>query len=144
MRRRKSPPRSSDDEPRSRHPRLVREVVRPPLPGRVFGRRPALCLLAVEQAAIRPRRRCDPRRRGQAMALEDRDPHTGYLTTGHEWNGITELNTPVPRIVYFFLIATALFAVVYWILMPAWPLGSTYTKGLLGIDQRTSVAAALK
>jgi cytochrome c oxidase cbb3-type subunit III len=78
------------------------------------------------------------------MALEDRDAHTGYLTTGHEWNGITELNTPVPRVVYFFLILTALFAVVYWILMPAWPLGSTYTKGLLGIDQRTSVAAALK
>jgi len=78
------------------------------------------------------------------MALEVRDPHTGYLTTGHEWNGITELNTPVPRVVYFFLILTALFAVVYWILMPAWPLGSTYTKGLLGIDQRTSVAASLK
>jgi len=78
------------------------------------------------------------------MALENRDPHSGYLTTGHEWNGITELNTPVPRVVYFFLIVTALFAVVYWILMPAWPLGSTYTKGLLGIDQRTSVAASLK
>jgi len=78
------------------------------------------------------------------MALESRDPHSGYLTTGHEWNGITELNTPVPRVVYFFLIATALFAVVYWILMPAWPLGSTYTKGLLGIDQRTSVAASLR
>ena len=40
------------------------------------------------------------------MAVEERDPHTGYLTTGHEWNGIKELNTPVPRLVYFFLIAT--------------------------------------
>ena len=39
------------------------------------------------------------------MAVEERDPHTGYLTTGHEWNGIKELNTPVPRAVYFFLIA---------------------------------------
>jgi cytochrome c oxidase cbb3-type subunit 3 len=78
------------------------------------------------------------------MAVEERDPHTGYLTTGHEWNGITELNTPVPRAVYVFLTAAALFAVVYWILMPAWPLGSTYTKGLLGIDQRTSVAASLQ
>jgi hypothetical protein len=27
------------------------------------------------------------------MALEERDPHTGYTTTGHEWNGIKELNT---------------------------------------------------
>ena len=26
-----------------------------------------------------------------------RDSLSGYLTTGHEWNGITELNTPVPR-----------------------------------------------
>ena len=44
------------------------------------------------------------------MAVEERDPHTGYMTTGHEWNGIKELNTPVPRPVYFFLIVTALFA----------------------------------
>jgi cytochrome c oxidase cbb3-type subunit 3 len=69
-----------------------------------------------------------------------RDPVTGRLTTGHEWNGIEELDTPVPRVVLFFLAAGALFAVVYWILMPAWPLGATYTKGLLGIDQRQVVA----
>ena len=78
------------------------------------------------------------------MAVEERDPYTGYMTTGHEWNGIKELNTPVPRPVYFFLIVTALFAVIYWILMPAWPLGVTYTKGLLGIDQRNTVAESLK
>ena len=78
------------------------------------------------------------------MAVEERDPHTGYMTTGHEWNGITELNTPVPRAVYFFLIVTALFAVVYWLLMPAWPLWSTYTRGLLGSDQRIVVAESLQ
>lgn len=78
------------------------------------------------------------------MAVEERDPHTGYLTTGHEWNGIKELNTPVPRPVYFFLVATALFAITYWVLMPAWPIGVTYTKGLLGIDQRKSVNESLK
>lgn len=78
------------------------------------------------------------------MAVEERDPKTGYLTTGHEWNGIKELNTPVPRAVYFFLIVTALFAIGYWILMPAWPIGSTYTKGLLHRDQRTTVAESLK
>ena len=78
------------------------------------------------------------------MAVEERDPHSGYLTTGHEWNGIKELNTPVPRAVYFFLVVTALFAVGYWILMPTWPLGSTYTKGLLGIDQRAIVSESLK
>lgn len=78
------------------------------------------------------------------MAVKERDPKTGYLTTGHEWNGIKELNTPVPRAVYVFLIATALFAIGYWILMPAWPIGSTYTKGLLHRDQRTTVAESLK
>jgi cytochrome c oxidase cbb3-type subunit 3 len=78
------------------------------------------------------------------MAIEERDPHTGYLTTGHEWNGIKELNTPVPRAIYFFLIVTALFAFGYWLLMPAWPLGWTYTKGLLGIDQRAIVSRSLE
>src|SRR5262249_958818 len=71
-------------------------------------------------------------------------PHTGYLTTGHEWNGITELNTPVPRAVYFFLILSFVFSLGYWVLMPAWPIGVTYTKGLLGLDQRDSVRASLK
>jgi cytochrome c oxidase cbb3-type subunit 3 len=78
------------------------------------------------------------------MTVADRDPITGHRTTGHEWNGIEELNTPVPRAVYVFLSMTAAFAVVYWLLMPAWPLGTTYTKGFLGIDQRTSVAEDLR
>ena len=73
------------------------------------------------------------------MADATRDPVTGQMTTGHEWNGIEELDTPIPFVVRFFLTATILFAVVYWILMPAWPLGVTYTKGLLGIDQREIV-----
>lgn len=78
------------------------------------------------------------------MSIGERDPHTGHMMTGHEWNGIKELNTPVPKAVYVFLAAAFLFGVVYWVLMPAWPLGVTYTKGLLGIDQRTTVAAKLE
>lgn len=78
------------------------------------------------------------------MSVKERDPHTGYLTTGHEWNGIKELNTPVPRPIYWFLAATVVFAVGYWILMPAWPTGVSYTKGLLGVDQRAIVAEKLK
>ncbi|MEC4590143.1 MULTISPECIES: cytochrome-c oxidase, cbb3-type subunit III [Nitrospirillum] len=73
-----------------------------------------------------------------------RDPHTGHMTTGHEWNGITELNTPVPKPVWFFLTIAFLFGVGYWILMPAWPLGHTYTKGLLGVDQRRTVEHKLQ
>ncbi|QPC95239.1 cytochrome-c oxidase, cbb3-type subunit III [Mesorhizobium sp. INR15] len=76
--------------------------------------------------------------------MGERDPVTGQVTTGHEWNGIKELYTPVPRIVFFFLAVTILFAVCYWVLMPAWPLGRTYTKGLLGVDQKTSVDRLVK
>ncbi|MEP9398825.1 cytochrome-c oxidase, cbb3-type subunit III [Mesorhizobium sp. KR2-14] len=74
----------------------------------------------------------------------ERDPVTGRMTTGHDWNGITELNTPVPRVVIFFLVVTTIFSIVYWILMPSWPLGSTYTKGLLGIDQKHVVQTQLE
>ncbi len=78
------------------------------------------------------------------MAVGERDPYTGHLTTGHEWNGIKELNAPVPRPVYFFLVVTALFALGYWVLMPSWPLGTTYFKGLLGSDQRAVVRQSLQ
>ena len=78
------------------------------------------------------------------MATERHDPATGRTTTGHEWNGIEELETPIPRVVIFFLVVTTLFAIGYWVLMPAWPLGVTYTKGLLGIDQRAVVTKQVK
>lgn len=77
------------------------------------------------------------------MAVEERDPHSGHMTTGHDWNGIKELNRPVPKIIWWFLGATVLFAVVWWVLMPTWPLGATYTRGLLGVDQRTTVTQRL-
>lgn len=68
-----------------------------------------------------------------------RDPVTGQTTTGHDWNGIQELNTPVPRVVLFFLGLAFIFSVICWLLYPTFPLVSTYTKGLLGIDQRQQV-----
>ena len=77
------------------------------------------------------------------MALE-RDPKSGYLTTGHEWNGIKELNTPVPWLVFFFFIVTFVYSLGYWVLMPAWPVGATYTRGLLGLDQRDIVTQSVK
>lgn len=77
------------------------------------------------------------------MSVEERDLVSGYLTTGHDWNGIKELNSPVPRIVFAFMLVTHLYALVAWFLLPAWPLGQTFTKGLLGIDQKTAVAADL-
>ena len=78
------------------------------------------------------------------MSVEERDPLTGHQTTGHEWNGITELNTRVPRAVWWAIGITHVWALVMWILLPTWPLVTTYTKGLLGIDQRELVAGELE
>jgi len=77
------------------------------------------------------------------MAIDERDPVSGHKTTGHEWNGIKELDTPVPRGILIFLIVTHIFAVLWWILMPTWPFGTTYTKGLLQTDQRKTVEEQL-
>ncbi len=77
------------------------------------------------------------------MSVEERDPVSGYLTTGHDWNGIKELNSPVPQIVFAFMVVTHLYALVAWFLLPTWPLGQTFTKGMLGIDQKTAVTADL-
>lgn len=64
------------------------------------------------------------------------DPVSGYDTTGHDWNGIKELNTPFPRLVIWALVLTFLYSVVAWVLLPAWPTGRDYTRGLLGLDQQ--------
>lgn len=74
------------------------------------------------------------------MSVGERDDHTGHLTTGHEWNGIKELNTRVPRIVWVCLLGTFLYSVVYWLLMPAWPLGDHATRGILDYREQDVVA----
>ncbi len=63
-----------------------------------------------------------------------------YETTGHEWDGIAEYNKPLPRWWLTVLYACIVWALAYWLAMPALPLASGYTKGLLGYSQRTSVA----
>lgn len=78
------------------------------------------------------------------MEVKEVDPVSGRKTTGHIWNGIRELDTPIPRGVLLFLIATHIFAALWWVLLPTWPLGRTYTKGILGLDQKTTVEAAVK
>jgi cytochrome c oxidase cbb3-type subunit 3 len=72
------------------------------------------------------------------------DPVTGYETTGHDWAGITELNTPVSKFVTVSLALTFAYSVVAWILLPAWPLGRDYTRGLLGLDQTEIAVVGLR
>lgn len=57
-------------------------------------------------------------------------------TTGHSWDGIEEYERATPRWWLYVLWATVVWAVGYWVLMPAWPLVDGYTKGLLGYSQR--------
>lgn len=73
------------------------------------------------------------------MDVGERDPVTGRTTTGHDWNGIKELNTPIPRVVIAALVIGILIAIACWVLLPTFPLGRTYTPGVLGVDQRTTV-----
>lgn len=75
------------------------------------------------------------------MSVKERDPLTGHMTTGHVWDGIIELNTRVPRAVWFFVIVSHVWALIAWILLPAWPIWGTFTPGILGIDQRDQVRA---
>jgi cytochrome c oxidase cbb3-type subunit 3 len=53
-------------------------------------------------------------------------------TTGHAWDGdLQEFNNPLPNWWLWSFYATVVFAVIYWILYPAWPMGDSYTKGVL-------------
>lgn len=71
----------------------------------------------------------------------ERDDHSGTETTGHEWDGIKELDTPLPRWWLYIFYASILTAVIYWVLMPAWPLANGYTHGILNWSDRRNVAA---
>jgi cytochrome c oxidase cbb3-type subunit 3 len=77
------------------------------------------------------------------MAKEEIDSFTGTTTTGHEWDGIKELNTPLPRWWLWVFYATIIWSIAYWIVYPAWPLVSGYTRGVFGYSSRADVATAL-
>jgi len=67
------------------------------------------------------------------------DALTGTETTGHEWDGIKELNTPMPRWWLWTFYATIVFSVGYMVLYPAWPLISGATSGVLGYSSRANL-----
>jgi cytochrome c oxidase cbb3-type subunit 3 len=73
----------------------------------------------------------------------DIDHVSGTSTTGHEWDGIKELNTPLPRwwLITFYL--TIVWAIGYWVVYPAWPLISSHTTGLFGYSTRADVGVEL-
>jgi cbb3-type cytochrome c oxidase subunit III len=77
------------------------------------------------------------------MSKIEHDDITGTATTGHEWDGIKELNTPLPRWWLYTFYATIAWAAVYTVLYPAWPLLNGATPGILGYSSRAAVSESI-
>ncbi len=73
----------------------------------------------------------------------ERDAVTGTSTTGHEWDGIKELNTPLPRWWVNIFYACIIWSIGYWVVYPAWPLISSHTTGMFGYSSRADVVTEL-
>src|SRR5947208_3185328 len=105
--------------------------------------RSGLCPAAQGQGEVRPRR-TNSARRGLIMADQKHiDDFSGTSTTGHEWDGIRELDTPLPRWWLWTFYATIVFALVYWVFMPSWPGVTGYARGFLGYSSRAAVDASM-
>ena len=72
------------------------------------------------------------------------DEPTGTATVGHEWDGIEELDTPMPRWWLWTLYATIVWGVAYTVAYPAWPLIENATAGALGWSSREQFDAEMK
>lgn len=72
------------------------------------------------------------------------DEPTGTEFVGHEWDGIEELNTPLPRWWLYTFYATIAFAAAYVVLYPAWPMIENATAGTLGWSSRGDLAADIR
>lgn len=73
------------------------------------------------------------------MAKVERDPVSGTDTTGHEWDGIKELNSPIPKWWVYVFYACVAWSVAYWVAYPSWPTLTTYSKGVLGYSSRAEL-----
>ncbi|MEM7671014.1 MAG: cytochrome-c oxidase, cbb3-type subunit III, partial [Pseudomonadota bacterium] len=78
------------------------------------------------------------------MSVPEHDEVTGTSTTGHDWDGITELDTPLPRWWLWTLYATIVWGIGYTIAYPAWPMISTATAGVLGYSTRAELAQTIE
>jgi cytochrome c oxidase cbb3-type subunit 3 len=77
------------------------------------------------------------------MVKPEDNQDTPVKNTGHVWDGIRELDNPLPRWWLWVWLLTVLFAIGYWVAMPAWPGISGYTKGVLGLSDRASLGREL-
>lgn len=78
------------------------------------------------------------------MASKRIDEATQTETVGHEWDGIEELNTPLPRWWLWSFYASIVFAIGYMIAYPAIPGIHRASQGLLGWSSRGQFDAEMK
>ncbi len=74
----------------------------------------------------------------------EKDIFAGKPTTGHEWDGIRELDTPLPKWWVYVLYASIAWALVYFVLYPSIPGISGYTKGVLNYNSRIEVGQRIE
>ena len=77
------------------------------------------------------------------MAEREIDETSGVETTGHAWDGIKELNNPLPRWWLIIFWICVVWSVIYWVLMPSWPGLTGHFAGVRGHSERKNVAAAV-
>ena len=80
------------------------------------------------------------------MAAEQNkvDSLTGVSTTGHDWDGIHELNTPLPRWWLWLFYATIIWGIGYVIAYPALPLVSGVPcSGTISFEIRMAAGALM-
>ncbi len=71
----------------------------------------------------------------------EKDDVSGRMTTGHEWDGLQELNNPLPKWWVYVFGACIVWAVVFMVLYPSMPGITGYFHGIIGSSQRQIVTA---
>ena len=71
----------------------------------------------------------------------EKDAFSGRETTGHEWDGLKELNNPLPSWWFWTFVATVVWSIGFCILYPSWPSIHSYFPGIWGYSTRDTVTA---
>lgn len=69
----------------------------------------------------------------------EKDAISGRETTGHEWDGIKELNTPLPKWWVYVFYASIAWAIAYTVVYPSWPTLSSHFSGVMGYWTRADL-----
>lgn len=70
------------------------------------------------------------------------DKISGVETTGHEWDGLKELNNPLPRWWLWVFYACVAWSLWYFVVYPSWPIPGGATKGTSGYTQFKALEAS--